>query len=48
MCLAVAIFSAVGECASDNVEILQECGVSVVPTPSSFAPVVKDVLDKAS
>ena len=45
---AGAIISAVGESAAEKVEILQECGVSVVPNPSSFAPVVKDVLDKAS
>ena len=45
---AGAIISAVGESAAEKVEILQECGVSVVPNPSSFAPVVKGVLDKAS
>ena len=45
---AGAIISAVGESAAEKVEILQECGVSVVPNPSSFAPVVQDVLDKAS
>jgi len=45
---AGAIISAVGESAAEKVEILQECGISVVPNPSSFAPVVKDVLDKAS
>ena len=45
---AGAIISAVGESAAEKVEILQECGVSVVPNPSSFSPVVKDVLDKAS
>ncbi len=45
---AGAIISAVGESAAEKVEILQECGVSIVPNPSSFAPVVKDVLDKAS
>ena len=45
---AGAIISAVGESAAEKVEILQECGVSVVPNPSSFAPIVKDVLDKAS
>ena len=44
---AGAIISAVGESAAEKVEILQECGVSVVPNPSSFAPVVKGVLDKA-
>ena len=45
---AGAIISAVGESAAEKVEILQECGVSVVPNPSSFAPIVKGVLDKAS
>ena len=45
---AGAIISAVGESAAEKVEILQECGVSVVPNPSSFAPIIKDVLDKAS
>ena len=45
---AGAIISAVGESAAEKVEILEECGVSVVPNPSSFAPIVKDVLDKAS
>ena len=45
---AGAIISAVGESAAEKVEILQECGVSVVPNPSSFVPVVQDVLDKAS
>ena len=45
---AGAIISAVGESAAEKVEILQECGVSVVPNPSSFAPIVKDVLDKVS
>ena len=45
---AGAIISAVGESAAEKVEILQECGVDVVPNPSSFGPVVKGVLDKAS
>ena len=45
---AGAIISAVGESAAEEVEILEECGVSVVPNPSSFAPIIKDVLDKAS
>ncbi len=43
---AGAIISAVGESAAEKVEILQECGVSVVPNPSSFAPVVQEVLAK--
>ena len=45
---AGAIISAVGESAAEKVEKLEECGVSVVPNPSSFAPIIKDVLDKAS
>ena len=45
---AGAIISAVGESAAEKVEILQECGVNVVPNPSSFAPIVQGVLDKAS
>ena len=45
---AGAIISAVGESAAEKVEILQECGVNVVPNPSSFASTVQGVLDKAS
>jgi len=45
---AGAIISAVGESAAEKVEILQECGVAVVPNPSSFASVVQEVLAKAS
>ena len=45
---AGAIISAVGESAAEKVEILQECGVNVVPNPSSFAPIVQGVLDKVS
>ena len=45
---AGAIISAVGESAAEKVEIREECGVRVVPNPSSFAPIIKDVLDKAS
>ena len=45
---AGAIISAVGESAAEKVEILQECGVAVVPNPSSFAPVVQEVLSKVS
>ena len=45
---AGAIISAVGESAAEKVEILQECGVNVVPNPSSFASIVQGVLDKAS
>ena len=43
---AGAIISAVGDSAAEKVEILQECGVHVVPNPASFAPVVKEVMAK--
>ncbi len=43
---AGAIISAFGESAAEKVEILQECGVIVVPSPSDFGTVVKDVLAK--
>jgi len=43
---AGAIISAVGESAAEKVEILQECGVHVVPNPSSFASVIQEVLAK--
>lgn len=45
---AGAIISAVGESAAEKVEILQECGVAVVPNPSAFASVVQEVLAKVS
>ncbi|MFT5134169.1 MAG: malate-CoA ligase subunit alpha, partial [Gammaproteobacteria bacterium] len=41
---AGAIISAFGESAAEKVEILQECGVTVVPNPSEFGKVVKSVL----
>ncbi len=43
---AGAIISAFGESAAEKVEILQECGVTVVPNPSEFGNVVKEVLAK--
>jgi malate-CoA ligase subunit alpha len=43
---AGAIISAFGESAAEKVEILQECGVAVVPNPSEFGNVVKEVLAK--
>lgn len=43
---AGAIISAFGESAAEKVEILQECGVTVVPSPAEFGPTVKGVLDK--
>ena len=45
---AGAIISAVGESAAEKVEILQQCGVTVVPNPASFGPVVQEVLAKVS
>lgn len=45
---AGAIISAIGESAAEKVEMLEECGVAVVPNPSSFAPVVQEVLSKVS
>ena len=44
---AGAIISAFGESAAEKVEILQECGVTVVPSPSEFGETVKAVLAKA-
>jgi malate-CoA ligase subunit alpha len=43
---AGAIISAFGESAAEKVEILQECGVRVVPNPSEFGNVVKEELAK--
>lgn len=43
---AGAIISAVGESAAEKVEILKECGVTVVPNPSSFAEIMQDVMAK--
>jgi malate-CoA ligase subunit alpha len=45
---AGAIISATGESAAEKVEILQECGVTVVPNPSAFGEVVQKVLSKVS
>ena len=45
---AGAIISAVGESAAEKVEILKECGVTVVPNPSSFGDVMQDVMAKVS
>lgn len=41
---AGAIISAFGESAAEKVEILQDCGVKVVPNPSEFANVVSEVM----
>ncbi len=43
---AGAIISATGESAAEKVEILKECGVTVVPNPSAFGSIVQDVLAK--
>ncbi len=45
---AGAIISAFGESAAEKVEILQECGVTVVPDPASFGTVVQKVVAKVS
>ena len=42
---AGAIISAFGESAAEKVEILQECGVTIVSRPSEFGTTVKSVLD---
>jgi malate-CoA ligase subunit alpha len=44
---AGAIVSAFGESAQEKVEILSEAGVTIVPTPSSFGPVVEKMLKAA-
>ena len=43
---AGAIISAFGESAAEKVEILQECGVTVVPNPSSFGETISEVISK--
>ncbi len=45
---AGAIVSTVGESAAEKIEILKECGVSVVERPSEFAEVVGRVLNRAT
>ena len=45
---AGAIISAFGESAAEKVEILQECGVTVVPSPADFGPTVANILAKLS
>ena len=44
---AGAIVSAFGESAQEKVEILSEAGVRIVPTPSSFGPVVEEMVQAA-
>ena len=43
---AGAIISAFGESAAEKLEILQDCGVAIVPSPAEFGETVKSVLDK--
>jgi len=45
---AGAIISAFGESAAEKVEILQECGVTVVPNPAEFGNTVAEVLGKGN
>ncbi len=45
---AGAIISAFGESAAEKVEILKECGVTIVPSPADFGPTVQEVLAKVS
>ncbi len=45
---AGAIISAFGESAAEKVEILNECGVTVVPNPAAFGQTVAGVLAKAA
>lgn len=45
---AGAIISTTGESASEKVEILKQCGVAVVPNPSSFGPTIQELLSKAA
>lgn len=41
---AGAVISAFGESAAEKVEIFQECGITVVPSPADFGQTVADVL----
>lgn len=41
---AGAVISAFGESASEKVEVFQECGIAVVPSPAEFGETVKNVL----
>lgn len=45
---AGAIISSVGESAAEKVKVLKECGVHIVPNPSSFGTTVKQILDDLS
>jgi malate-CoA ligase subunit alpha len=41
---AGAIISSYGESAAEKVAVLRECGVTIVPDPSSFGDTVRNVL----
>jgi malate-CoA ligase subunit alpha len=43
---AGAIISAFGESAQEKVEILKDCGVTIVPTPAAFGPTVANALSR--
>jgi len=43
---AGAIISAAGESAAEKVELLQDMGVTIVPTPSDFGPTVAKIMEK--
>ena len=43
---AGAIISAAGESAAEKVDLLQQCGVTIVPNPSAFGPTLTQVLAK--
>ena len=43
---AGAIISAVGDSAAEKVELLQDMGVTIVPTPSDFGPTVAKLMEK--
>ncbi|OGT33752.1 MAG: succinate--CoA ligase subunit alpha [Gammaproteobacteria bacterium RBG_16_51_14] len=45
---AGAIISAYGESAAEKVEVLRECGVTVAPNPSTFGPIVKEIMARIS
>lgn len=44
---AGAIISAAGESAAEKVDILKQCGVSIVPNPSEFGPTMTKLLSNA-
>ena len=45
---AGAIISAVGDSAAEKVEVLKDCGVTVVPNPAAFGSVMQEVLTKVN